>query len=107
MKNDEKTGQSRFTKLIARTMRDMPKAPPRAIEAVAEFGRRHVAPREVRIFTDEQRLLAILMPPLERAPGRRPICRGSAGPDSLRRRRAQLLGRRTMAPEHALIRLFQ
>ena len=73
MKDDEKTGQSRFAKLVARTMRDMPKAPPRAIEAVAEFGRRHVAPREVRIFTDEQRLLAILMPPLERAPDRRPI----------------------------------
>jgi hypothetical protein len=73
MRDDEKSGQSRFAKLVARTMRDMPKAPPRAIEAVAEFGRRRVARREVRTFTDEQRLLAILMPPLECGPGRRPI----------------------------------
>lgn len=73
MKDDKKTGQSRFAKLVARTIRDTPKAPPRAIEPVAEFGRRRVAPREVKTFTDEQRLLAILMPQLERGPSRRPI----------------------------------
>src|SRR5688572_14383319 len=82
MKDDKKPGQNRITKLVART-RDTPKTRRRMADAVAGFGRRRVPPREVKTYTQEQRLFAILMPPLERGPRRRAIPDNdpSAAPD--------------------------